>query len=1684
MKGIASHKSLSSWVLRLALVLGVGVSSMFSVTAKAECNYSSARVNLDQAFWLCVLSCEPSFPTNMGCFLPSERHGYCAARCSGAKDQCRQNNPIDIASGAKVQTEVDYTTDGYFPLTIQRMYNSSPSQVSGKFGFNWKAEAEAKIVTWISGGQRYANVHRPDGATWKYAWNAVDGTTTAIQSGSSATLRGFVYDQTTDIYQLVFKDGSKEHFYFKESELIANGRHESKLWWKENPSRLRHDYSYNATTGVLETITDSFGRSLSFTYTADGKFETITAPGNKTFRYEYSPTLGHLTRVYFPDGTASTTDNPFKEYLYENTRYPHALTGIIDENGDRYATFGYNDNGFAVLTEHAGGANRMEVLDYSGGTASFDMIGGGVTSVSDKVVRLANEAGKVTEYRFGYTDVNNGFNSQLKSVNGEATLNCSASNTSYTYDANGFKDRVKDGRGFVVDYDFNNVGQEFRRTEALTESGGALIPSEETRAIETDWYPSGQVDEIREPGKTTNFTYTRTNGTSGLIATKTETDTTNHVAPYSTNGLTRTWTYSYTYHDAPTNRMVATITLDGPRTDVSDITVQHVNTLGRVYRVEKRVNANTVLTTEISDFTDEGLPETIIDPNGTVTRLTYTPRGWVDTKTVQTSKGNAVTDYDYDNVGQVTKLTLPNGTVLNYKYDDAHRLQEIYTNDNERIVYELDDFGNHRYERIFSSSSALRRLVHKEFNDVGRLWKNFGIEDQELQKNTYDENGNVTHITDNNQQTIIRAFDGLNRLRTITERDTGQAQYEYDGRDNLTSVTDQKILTTSYVVDGFDRRIQETSPDRGVTVYRYDLADNLLKVIDARNIVTDYTYDALNRLKTISYPTSATDNVTLNYDEVTTDGVANEGRGLLTSVTAANGNNAAWVYNDLGGVLRDVRIIGGRTYRTHYDYDLAGSLSTLRYPSGREVEYQKDNKGRVSLVRTRKSSAEAWATLASNIAYEPFGPVSGFTYGNGLTESLTYDLHYQPDVIQTLNGANSIRNLDYGFNLNNELETITDNSNAARSQTFGYDDVGRLTDAQGQYGVLSYGYDFVGNRLSQQRTGAPDGRNFNETYTLPATNHRLASISATGSGGQNRGFAYSDTGNITNDGAYTYVYGANNRLTQVMNGPAVVAEYGYNNFGQRIVKKVGADTTHFVFGKGKQLFAELKGDGTPIRDYVYLGDRVLAMIDVESTTPPTASADLSISKSETIRNGTSGSYTVTIANLGPDAANDVTFSNTLPSGATFTQHVVSSGSCTVAGGNINCQAGTLAAGAAITLQVTASAASNVDLNGKIKGTVSSTTPDPDSKNNSFGGCFIATAAFGSYEHDYLHILRNFRDDYLLTNAPGQTFVENYYQYSPPVAKWMDDKEGVKAITRILLLPLIAAAWLIQAPLAIQLGVLGGLLGLMALWKHWQVGGVVRKALIATGMMLGVVAGSASADQIYYMHTDHLNTPTVVTNQNRTVVWEGVRQPFGEMQETVATVRQPLRMPGQYHDVETGLSYNLHRNYDPRTGRYVQADPIGLDGGMSIYGYAYQNPILHTDPTGKAVPIIIWGGVTLVDFLTGLLGLSLMVGNSWDYGNVTSGSTDAADCNDCPSIEQRLDALANGLEMRYEQMMVDEHGLFYSPHPDYGSWEGHQQRYLREQGDLRFEIAFAESKGCRVSDYARYWSTEPPPAEPF
>ncbi|AMP77575.1 type IV secretion protein Rhs [Salmonella enterica] len=125
-----------------------------------------------------------------------------------------------------------------------------------------------------------------------------------------------------------------------------------------------------------------------------------------------------------------------------------------------------------------------------------------------------------------------------------------------------------------------------------------------------------------------------------------------------------------------------------------------------------------------------------------------------------------------------------------------------------------------------------------------------------------------------------------------------------------------------------------------------------------------------------------------------------------------------------------------------------------------------------------------------------------------------------------------------------------------------------------------------------------------------------------------------------------------------------------------------------------------------------------------------------------------------------------------------------------------------------------------------------------------------------------------------------------------------------------------------------------------------------------------VTGRGESRQVWYYHTDVTGTPQEVTAADGTLVWAGYIRGFGEnaadISNSGAYFHQPLRLPGQYFDDETGLHYNLFRYYAPECGRFVSQDPIGLRGGLNLYQYA-PNPLKYIDPLGLTATVGRWMG---------------------------------------------------------------------------------------------------------------------------
>ncbi len=202
------------------------------------------------------------------------------------------------------------------------------------------------------------------------------------------------------------------------------------------------------------------------------------------------------------------------------------------------------------------------------------------------------------------------------------------------------------------------------------------------------------------------------------------------------------------------------------------------------------------------------------------------------------------------------------------------------------------------------------------------------------------------------------------------------------------------------------------------------------------------------------------------------------------------------------------------------------------------------------------------------------------------------------------------------------------------------------------------------------------------------------------------------------------------------------------------------------------------------------------------------SVDLAVSQSLSASEVDAGSdvtYTLTVSNNGGFAATEAFLTNLLPESASFVSASSSQGSCVQANSVVSCALGTLqGGGGSYTVSITATmgtagsqtntaivASVNPEAAGTDNISVSSLSVTAVSTGGGGGGCFIATAAWGSDMQKDVRYLRAFRDNYLLSNRAGRWFVRQYYHYSPPLAAFIHRHPRLRSMVRTVLRPLVA-----------------------------------------------------------------------------------------------------------------------------------------------------------------------------------------------------------------------------------------------------------------------------------------------------
>lgn len=1076
---------------------------------------------------------------------------------------CKTTHPVVIGTGEKFLEQLDFLHDSLQSLSLSRTYYGMEweEEEGSLFGGHWKTSLDLPTLkpfgdepVIVSVAQniyvsQYYDLKFPGGRTYRYRYDRTE-------SGVDVYLLRKIHAEDTGSSELRVS-GNRTQFAVtveKKDYLFAyNGRFQLQKVSQGGYPLFTYTYSGEKLTSIV-TGGSNVAVRFGWLTAANGipRVSTVTAPDGGIWTYRYD------ARANLISVTPPASSKGIVAYHYEDARNPYILTGYSID-GVRKTRYAYDSQDRAIKS---GTANdeEFETFQYEANAT---------------IVR--NALGATTRYDF-VTDSFYG-SKHLVKVTGAATSSCpiesAASNTYVDLGSGkvGFLDYSIDRNGNKTDYNYDYIGRLMSQTTA---AGTSAAKTETNTWARNQLVKKVYSDAYARPYLQVEYTYIQDARAYGQLETVKWTDL--------NTGVQRLTRYEYVYDangHVATKRVIRSLPVGSATTeytyDTNGFLTSEKNALGRLRR--------------LSNHDGMGRPRLAINANGVQTVFEYDQRGNLLASKEMLPSGTLTTRYGYDGENRVISITLPAGTTTGRTYNSADRLVST-TGNGAGSIAEGFDVANRTFTRrmtrhtaTFTGSTLTANsggdfINTMQIDSEGRPSIATGNSGQRLHY-TYDANGNISTKTDAAGQVTRYEYDAYNRVESITFHDGGVIRNVYGSDNNLESVEDQRGLVTRYTYDAFGNRKTLTSPDTGVTTYDYDSAGRLIRENKAGHIVISYEYDALDRL---TKRTSGSSVQSYFYDEGT------YGIGRITRVVDGSGSTT-YQYGAGGQLITQTNVVLGRSFVTNWNYDATGRLSSMRYPSGVLVEYTYDTFGRLATVKSAGvTSGSASGILADSFLYEPVSDkLYAWRFGNGLPRIQTLDTDGRLASIDTP-GKHS---LVFGYDNVNLVQSITDNVNASANQVYDYNAVSRLIDIRRNGDAQTFGLDAIGNRIGQTRPSMA-----NIVFGQSSSSNRLDSWSATVNGtAAYRRFTYNAVGDLSgetrHDGSRTYSYDAFGKMSSVSINNAVVGEYRYNAFDQRVYKSAGGTATTSVYGPNGELLADI---GAQTTNYVWVHGHLLGIV--------------------------------------------------------------------------------------------------------------------------------------------------------------------------------------------------------------------------------------------------------------------------------------------------------------------------------------------------------------------------------------------------------------------------------------------------------------------------------------------------------
>ncbi len=840
-------------------------------------------------------------------------------------------------------------------------------------------------------------------------------------------------------------------------------------------------YGYDATTGLLSSITDPRNLESKIFYDHAGRVSSIeqACGGTSTQDSYFSRGVVDLSAVGYdashPAPLTSASDsveyredelgNPtlierdHRGYVTKETdalgnvtTYRRDVNGRItkmtqaDPDGagplsERITTYSYDANG--NLLSRTNPDSSTEIWSYE--------------STFNKVTSYTDPLGRVTLYEIDPLTGDMLSETRIVGLNDQVSSETDDVTTSYAYTDGsggipaGLVSSITDPLGRVTEMVYNNAGLLISQTDAVGTADEATT--------EYEYDARDNLSAVIDPlGRRTEYVYDNLN----RLIQRTDPDP-DGIGPLASP----VWTYQY---DAVGNQTHVT----DPLGSVTEYVYDERNRIEQV--IEADPDGAGMLTSPVTSYVYDcvGNLTSITDPLGRVTTYTYDELNRLTSTTLPDPDGvgpltSPVSSQAYDNAGNLATRTDALGNVTIYRYDIMGRLLETTLPDPDGAGPQASPITSQTYNlagQVVATTDALGRVTEYEYDDLGRQVKTIlpdpdGIGSQTSPEyvTAYDKSGNVTSRTDALGNITSYAYDNLNRLIETTLPDPDGAGPEsspvysstYDVAGQLVSSTDALGRVTTYSYDKLGRQTSITQPDPDgvgplaapVASFTYDAVDNLLATTDPLGNVTTFSYDALHRR--VSMTEADPDGVGSLTSPVTT--WAFDAASQMVSATDPLGRTTGYTYDGLG---RQISVMTPdpdgagplSSSITHYSHDAVGNLVELTDPLGNVTTRTYDHLYR--LIQEELPDPDGAGPLArptTVYAYDSVGNRLSLTDPVGNTTTWTYD------------------GLD---------RVLTDTNELNKSRSFVYDPVGNLVERTDRNGrVTEYAHDSLYRKIEE-----------------------------------------------------------------------------------------------------------------------------------------------------------------------------------------------------------------------------------------------------------------------------------------------------------------------------------------------------------------------------------------------------------------------------------------------------------------------------------------------------------------------------------------------------------------------------------------------------------------------------------------